>query len=83
MTAIYKPGDTVPTSGLYQIDHHSHRLMHEAALAADSRFPSCKQCGNRVRFTLSRAIRGYILPFRSTHFLEEYDDPDSPLAATG
>jgi hypothetical protein len=59
--------------------------MHEATLIADSRFPRCKQCGNQVRFTLSKAARtgAYIFPFRSTEILEEYPESEPPVAAVG
>jgi hypothetical protein len=85
MPATYRPGDVVPRSGIYRIDHDSHRLMHEASLVADTRFPRCKQCGSQVRFTLLRAARSgaYVLPFRSTDILEEYPELEPPFAKAG
>jgi len=56
--------------------------MHEAALLADTRFPRCKRCKDAVRFHLIRPIAsGQILPFHVHAFLEEYIDPEQPLAA--
>lgn len=71
----FKPGELVPVSGLYCIEHHSHRLMHSATLVINTRFPRCKQCGNGVRFTLLRRIKdALVFPFRSTAILEEYPE---------
>ena len=69
----FKPGDTVPTSGIYRVEHNAHRLMHEATLVEDSVFPQCRHCGTAVRFQLLRPIQGRrALPFRSTAILEEF-----------
>jgi hypothetical protein len=77
----YRPGDTVPRSGVYRVEHHSHRLMHEATLVAESRFPVCKQCRNKVRFCLLRPLKDrQALPFHSHTLLEEYSEPEPPLA---
>jgi hypothetical protein len=78
----YKPGDSVPASGIYCIEHEPHRLMHTATLLAQSRFPRCKQCGDAVRFTLVRRVQDWrAVPFRTTAILEEYpDDSDLPKA---
>ncbi|HMC30977.1 MAG TPA: hypothetical protein VKL99_09095 [Candidatus Angelobacter sp.] len=71
----FKPGELVPATGVYRIEHHSHRLMHTATLALNGRFPRCKQCGNAVRFTLLRRVNdGRLVPFRSTAILEEYPE---------
>ena len=71
----FKPGELVPVSGVYCLDHHSHKLMHTATLANGSRFPRCKRCGNAVRFTLARRVRdSLVFPFRSTAILEEYPE---------
>lgn len=71
----YRPGQLVPRTGIYRIYHHDHRLMHEATLIAQTRFPGCKKCGTAVRFQLMRLIHSrYVLPFRSTELLEEWDE---------
>ena len=78
-TASYKPGDIVPSSGVYRIYHDAHRLMHEATLTREMRFPRCKQCGDQVRFTLAKALQDdrFIPPFQSTAILEPYDDEEA------
>ena len=70
----YRPGDIVPTSGVYRIDHHLHRLMHEATLGEGMRFPLCRTCRAGVTFSLAHAIQGKIVPFRSTDILQEYPE---------
>lgn len=71
----YKPGQPVPRTGIYRIYHHRHRLMHEATLIGQTRFPSCKKCRKSVRFQLMRAIQSkYVLPFRSTELLEDWEE---------
>lgn len=42
----------VPKAGIYKVLHRGHRDPHEASLKADETFPSCRQCGDRVRFEL-------------------------------
>lgn len=63
----------MPLSGVYRVEHDSHRLMHEATLLEKTAFPRCRECGTSVRFYLVRAIHGgRVLPFRSSHILEEF-----------
>lgn len=70
----YKPGDVVPASGIYRVEHESHRLMHEVTLLAENVFPRCRECNAAVRFELVRAIDGRrLLPFRSSAILEEFE----------
>lgn len=70
----YKPGEVVPASGIYRVEHESHRLMHEVTLLAESVFPRCRQCNGAVRFELVRRIHGrHLLPFRSSAILEEFE----------
>ncbi|HET6936575.1 MAG TPA: hypothetical protein VFI72_17160 [Candidatus Angelobacter sp.] len=71
---IYKPGELVPFSGIYRIEHASHRMMHHATLTEGMRFPLCKSCRHEVRFTPVRQVRGIVLPFRETEVLEDYID---------
>ena len=73
--SCFKPGERVPESGVYCIQHKSHRLMHMLTLAAGSRFPRCKRCGDAVSFTLVRILKGgRPVPFRTTAILEEYPE---------
>jgi hypothetical protein len=71
----FKPGELVTASGVYCVEHHSHKLMHTATLVKSSRFPRCKRCGNSVRFILLRRVKDtLVFPFRSTAILEEYPE---------
>jgi len=74
----FKPGQFVPESGIYRVEHERHRLMHEATLLEETRFPVCRKCGIAVRFSLVRIVESRkILPFRSNPILIEF--PESPL----
>jgi hypothetical protein len=71
----FKPGELVPASGVYCVEHHSHHLMHMVTLVSHGSFPRCKRCGNAVRFTLLRPMKDtLVFPFRSTAILEEYPE---------
>ena len=70
-TAVFRPGEIVPSSGVYRIEHQ-HRLMHEATLQAGMRFPLCRECRGQVRFYLLRVLTVEVLRFHSTDILEEY-----------
>lgn len=74
MAKAHRPGDWVPASGIYKIQHGSgHRLVHHATIQAGIRFPRCRTCHEQVRFTLVRQVRTLtIIPFRSNSILEEY-----------
>jgi hypothetical protein len=81
--ASFKPGEIVPETGIYRVSHDSHRLMHEATLLQGMQFPRCKKCRRSVRFTLLRALKDrYVIPFRSSAILEEYES-QGPLALAG
>jgi hypothetical protein len=45
----YKPGDRVPEQGIFWVHHFQHRLAHPVEIAGEA-FPSCRTCGERVRF---------------------------------
>jgi hypothetical protein len=49
---VFRPGDAVPCSGVFQVTHRDHREAHEATLAVGDSFPSCTVCGQQVRFRL-------------------------------
>jgi hypothetical protein len=46
----FKPGDMVPRTGAYWVNHYQHRVSHLAALKSGETFPECRKCGSRVRF---------------------------------
>jgi hypothetical protein len=51
----YRPGDTVPRSGIYLAVHADHRGDHEAVVLQGAQFPACKHCRDGVRFRLLRS----------------------------
>ncbi|MGC2698265.1 MAG: hypothetical protein WA738_20950 [Candidatus Angelobacter sp.] len=78
----FRPGDYVPASGVYCVEHPQHRLMHTATLVVHGQFPRCKECGNAVRFNLLRKVKDWsAIPFRTTAILEEYE-PERVLKAS-
>jgi hypothetical protein len=48
----HKPSEQVPVSGVYRVDHNSHRDSHEVTLLEGEIFPTCAVCEDRVRFVL-------------------------------
>ena len=52
---VYRPGDTVPRSGIYLVVHDQHRREHEAVVLDGAPFPECKHCGQDVSFRLLRS----------------------------
>jgi hypothetical protein len=49
---IFRPGEKVPTTGVYTATHHHHRLPHEVFAVEGDEFPSCRKCGDGIRFAL-------------------------------
>jgi hypothetical protein len=50
----YKPGDTVPESGIYRVTHDpKHAAAHEVTCVEGKTFPPCKNC-DHPRFVLVR-----------------------------
>jgi len=55
--AVFKPGDTVPVSGIYdvmhdRIDGQEHAEQHQIMATAGKKFASCKVCQAWVRYRL-------------------------------
>jgi hypothetical protein len=50
----YRPGETAPAAGIYEVLHAGHRASHTAILLRGETFPSCRTCKDKVRFRLSR-----------------------------
>jgi hypothetical protein len=69
----YKPGEVIPMSGIYRVEHQSHRLMHEATLLRDGLFPRCRKCTDAVRYRLLRSVGDRHIPFRPSVILEEFE----------
>lgn len=53
---VYRPGDTVPTSGIYTALHIDHRSSHSVVAIQGEQFPACRRCGENVRFRVSRLL---------------------------
>jgi hypothetical protein len=52
-TTEYKPGDTVPASGIYKVTHDDvHHDVHEVTCIVGNPFPPCNKCGDHPRFVL-------------------------------
>ena len=77
----YRPGDIVPSNGVYKVIHDKHRLMHEATLTKGMLFPMCLKCDRRVRFILVRSINHEVVPFGSGQILIEYSRKKSKATA--
>ncbi len=56
--------------------------MHMATLLSTDLFPVCKKCARRVRFTLVRAVRKAVLPFRPNTILESFPQDPPELEDT-
>jgi len=53
----FRPGQSVPDTGIYLVSHRGHRAAHQAILLKNETFPRCSKCGESVRFQLVRASR--------------------------
>ena len=52
---LFRPGDAVPESGIYEVLHDAdHRQAHDAVMILGNQFPSCETCNERVRFRIVR-----------------------------
>jgi hypothetical protein len=50
-----QPGELCPQSGLYLVIHQAHRLPHKVVISHGDLLPSCRHCGEAVRFQLIMA----------------------------
>jgi hypothetical protein len=54
---VFKPGDKVPASGIYQVTHDpGHTQVHEVTCVVGEPFPPCRGC-HHPRFKLVRAAQ--------------------------
>jgi hypothetical protein len=51
----YSPGEVVSKSGLYEICHHDEPRT-TVIFTVNGIFPSCRSCGDRVRYKLVQAV---------------------------
>ncbi len=55
---MFKPGEKVPNSGIYRVEHDkNHTQPHEVTCVYGERFPPCNHCGENPRFHLVRAAQ--------------------------
>jgi hypothetical protein len=48
---VYSPNDDIPYSAIYRVYHDRyHALVVDAIGITGGKFPSCKECGEKVRF---------------------------------
>ena len=53
MAIEYKPGEQVPTSGIYKVVHNKNHMQdHEVTAVKGEPFPPCNNCGQHPRFIL-------------------------------
>lgn len=54
MDTIYGPGDTVPSSGIYEVIHDlgENKKPHEVIALQGELFPVCRTCLREVKFKL-------------------------------
>ena len=57
MAQEFRPGEKVPSSGVYRVLHKGHRDEHDATLREGEQFPNCTVCDNDVRFRLVQSAR--------------------------
>ena len=48
----FHPGEKVPNSGIYTVEHDGHREDHEVTCVKGKVFPPCGDCGKGVSFVL-------------------------------
>ncbi|HEX4603450.1 MAG TPA: hypothetical protein VH724_05600 [Candidatus Angelobacter sp.] len=54
----FATGDSVPTSGIYSVQHSVHHLFAEVALFKGEVFPKCARCSDTVIFQMVREFLG-------------------------
>lgn len=54
----FKPGQSVPRSGIYKVVHDKkHTAEHEVTCVFGKKFPPCNGCGQHPKFVLIRAAQ--------------------------
>lgn len=52
----HRPGELVPSSGLYEVIHDGHRPPHKVIALRSDKFPPCRTCGEELRFLALQAV---------------------------
>ncbi len=60
----YRPGQLVPTSGIYTAVHQEHRPPHEVVAIRGEEFPPCRVCREEVRFQVATS---------APHMMHDFD----------
>src|SRR6266403_30891 len=51
-----RPSDIVQVSGIYKVEHDTvHTQPHEVTCVKDEKFPPCRNCGNKITYSLVTA----------------------------
>ena len=78
----FVPGALVPHSGLYEICH-ADEARTTVVFRKDEIFPSCRQCGDRVRYKLTRPAPHISEDPDFFHPSQGPDKPSDETAAPG
>jgi len=50
-------GSKAPATGVYEVTHAPHRLVHQVTIAEGEIFPKCRKCGTAVTYELVEMAR--------------------------
>jgi hypothetical protein len=73
----FRPGDKVPTTGIYTVSHYQHRMPHDVFAVEGDQFPPCRRCGSRASFVLAQAASH----IDSDHDFSRSSDPNKTKRA--
>ena len=76
---MLQSGMSAPETGVYEVEHGPHRLVHQVTIVAGDILPKCRKCGTSVKFTLIKAVEQTAWarnPF--TYPLEPFDSESKP-----
>lgn len=51
-----RSGMSAPETGVYEVEHGPHRLVHQVTIVAGDILPKCRKCGTAVKFTLIKVV---------------------------
>lgn len=76
---LLRPGELAPRSGIYESTHRRHRAPHPVTVLRGEVFPSCRVCGDHVRYRLtSEAAQSAAQPAPSLLLV----DPENSVSYT-
>jgi len=56
------PGERAAETAIYQVLHRRHSLPEEVLFFEGDQFPSCKVCGDEVKFRMARRSTASLKP---------------------